>query len=215
VQCSRNEANEANTVSAVKKGMKSSIMGISLAAVLALVALLPVTAQDDSSATITVTMTGASEFSINLEPTEWKPVGEEALSPDTAYETGITWSTLTVEGNCNVNAYVAGEDAVWTEDPGAYGWTLSSSADNGIGAYVLWFRVQGDERGYVLVPEPSEGSPGVEFYPSSLSPGPDGAKQFGLKLLTAEADFARDGVGYFCVGGATVETHVTISAVAA
>ncbi len=190
-------------------------MGISLATVLALVALLPVTAQDDSSSTITITMTGASEFAINLEPTEWKPVGEEAPIPDTTYETGTTWCTLTVEGNCNVDAYVAGEDAVWVEDPGAYSWILSSSADNDIGVYVLWFIVQDDERGYVLIPEASEGSPGVEFYPSSLSPGPDGAKQFGLKLLTPEADFAKDGVGYFSVGDATVETHVTISAVAA
>jgi hypothetical protein len=195
--------------------MKSGIIGISLATVLALLAFLPVVGQDDSSGTITITMTGASEFSINLEPTEWKPVGEEALSPDTVYETGITWCTLTVEGNCNVNAYVAGEDAVWAEDPGAYSWTLSSSADNDIGVYVLWIRVKDDERGYVLIPEASEGSPGVEFYPSSLSPGPDGAKQFGLKLLTPEADFAKDGVGYFSVGGATVETHVTIGAVAA
>jgi hypothetical protein len=197
------------------KGMKSSIMGISLAAVLALVAFLPVLGQDDSSSTITITMTGASEFSINLEPTEWKPVGEEALSPDTTYETGITWCTLTVEGNCNVNAYVAGEDAVWGEDPSEYGWILSTSGDNEIGMYVLWFMVEDDVRGYILIPEASEGSPGVEFYPSSLSPGPGGAKRFGLKLLTPEADFAKDGVGYFSVGGATMETHVTIGAVAA
>lgn len=195
--------------------MKIRTLGISLAAILALVAFLPVVAQDDSSGSITITMTGASEFSINLVPTEWKPVGEEALSPDTWYETGITWCTLTVEGNCNVNAFVAGEDAVWAEDPSAYRWMLSTSGDNDIGVYVLWFMVEADERGYVLIPETSEGSPGVEFYLSSLSPGPDGAKRFGLKLLTPEADFAKDGVGYFSVGGAIMETHVTIGAVAA
>ena len=195
--------------------MKAGIISILLATILALVAFLPVVAQDDSSGTITVTMTGACEFSINLEPTEWKPVGEEAVIPNTLYETGTAWCTLTVGGNCNVNAYVAGENAAWVEDPSAYSWTLSSNGENDIGVYVLWFRVTDDERGYVLIPEVSEDSPGVEFYPSSLSPGPDGAKQFGLKLLTPEADFIRDGVDYFSVGDATMETHITISAVAA
>lgn len=195
--------------------MKTGVTVILLAIMLALVAYLPVLAQDDSSGIITITMTGASEFSLILEPTEWKPVGGEALSPNTLYETGTAWCTLTVEGNCNVNAYVAGEDAVWIEDPSAYSWTLSSSEENDIGVYVLWFGVTDDERGYLLIPEVSLDSPGAEFYPSSLSPGPDGAKQFGLKLLTPEADFSKDGVGYFSVGNATVETHVTISAVAA
>lgn len=210
MQCSRNEVNE---IGAVKKGMKAGIIGIALATILA--ACLPVVAQDESSSTITITMTGACEFSVNLEPTEWKPVGEEAVIPNTFYETATTWCTLTVGGNCNVNAYVAGEDAVWVEDPSAYSWTLSSDEENGIGVYVLWFRVNDDERGYLLIPELSQDSLGVEFYPSSLSPGPDGAKQFGLKLLTPEADFTKDGVSYFSVGDATMESHVTISAVAA
>jgi len=212
VQCSHNGANEIIELS---KEMKAGIISILLATILALVVCLPVVAQDDGSGTITITMTGASEFSLNLEPTEWKPVGGEAVTPNTLYETATTWCTLTVGGNCNVNAYVAGEDAVWVEDPSAYSWTLSSNGENDPGIYVLWFRVKDDERGYILIPEASEGSPGVEFYPSSLSPGPDGAKQFGLKLLTPEADFTKDGVGYFSVGDATVETHVTISAVAA
>jgi len=212
VQCSHNEANEIIELS---KEMKAGIISILLATILAPVVCLPVVAQDDGSGTITITMTGASEFSLTLEPTEWKPLGEEAVSPNTLYETATTWCTLTVEGNCNVNAYIAGEDAVWVEDPGAYSWALSSNGENDIGVYVLWFKVKDDERGYVLIPELSQDSPGVDFYASSLSPGPDGAKQFGLKLLTPEADFAKDGVRYFSVGDATMETHVTISAVAA
>ena len=212
MQCSHNEANEIIELS---KEMKAGIMSILLATILALVVCLPVVAQDDGSGTISITMTVGSEFSLTLEPTEWKPLGEEAVSPNTLYETATTWCTLTVEGNCNVNAYIAGEDAVWVEDPGAYSWALSSNGENDIGVYVLWFKVKDDERGYVLIPELSQDSPGVDFYASSLSPGPDGAKQFGLKLLTPEADFAKDGVGYFSVGDATVETHVTISAVAA
>ena len=212
MQCSHNGANEIIELS---KEMKAGIISILLATILAPVVCLPVVAQDDGSGTITITMTGASEFSLTLEPTEWKPLGEEAVSPNTLYETATTWCTLTVEGNCNVNAYIAGEDAVWVEDPGAYSWALSSNGENDIGVYVLWFKVKDDERGYVLIPELSQDSPGVDFYASSLSPGPDGAKQFGLKLLTPEADFAKDGVRYFSVGDATMETHVTISAVAA
>ena len=40
-------------------------------------------------------------------------------------------------------------------------------------------------------------------------------KQFGLKLLTPEPDFEKDGKDYFLVGAATMQTHITVSAVIA
>jgi len=188
------------------------ILGILLALILALSPYLPVVAQE--TGTITITMTGAEEISITVSPTGWS-LGEGGIvSPNTLYLTDTTWFTLTVGGNCGVNTFVAGEDAVCAENS-TYKWALSSDEENANGVYVLWFKLYeeyGDERGDVLIPKASDESLGEVFYPTSL--GPTDSKQFGFKLLTPLADFTKDGVGYFSVG-ATMQTTITISAVAA
>jgi len=187
--------------------MKAVITSIVVVIILALIFPLPALAQE--SGTITITMTGVNEISISLDKTQW-PLG--AVPADTEYMTSppIEWCTLTVEGNCNVNTFIVGEDAEWVDTPGAYKWTLSNDGTNGENIYGLWFRISGDTTrgplgdGYVPVTK-IEG----EFWPysggsvSSLAPG--NTKQFGLKLLTPT---------YF-VGGRQMQTQITISAVAA
>jgi hypothetical protein len=182
--------------------MKAVITSIALAIILALIFSLPALAQ--ASGTITITMTGVNEISISLDKTQW-PLGEVAA--DTEYETSppIEWCTLTIEGNCNVNTFIVGEDATWMDNPSVYEWTLSSDGTNGESIYGLWFRISGDTaRGYVPITKTQS-----EFWPysggsgSSLAPGD--TKQFGLRLLTPT---------YF-VGGREMQTQITISAVAA
>jgi len=180
--------------------MKAVITSIVVAIILVLIFSLPALAQE--SGTITITMTGVNEISISLDKTQW-PLGNVAA--DTEYMTSppIEWCTLTVEGNCNVNTFIVGEDAEWVDNPSAYKWTLSNDGTNGENVYGLWFRISGDTaRGYVPITK-TEG----EFWPyaggSSLAPGD--TKQFGLKLLTPT---------YF-VGGRQMQTQITISAVAA
>ena len=180
--------------------MKAVITSLVVAIILALIFSLPTLGED--SDTITITMTGVNEISISLDKTQW-PLGEVAT--DTEYTTSppIEWCTLTVEGNCNVNTFIVGEDAEWIDNPSAYKWTLSNDGTNGENVYGLRFRISGDTaRGYVPITK-TEG----EFWPyaggSSLAPGD--TKQFGLKLLTPT---------YF-VGGRQMQTQITISAVAA
>jgi len=180
--------------------MKAVITSIVVAIILVLIFSLPALAQE--SGTITITMTGVNEISISLDKTQW-PLGEVAA--DTEYMTSppIEWCTLTVEGNCNVNTFILGENAEWVDNPSAYKWTLSNDGTNGENVYGLWFRISGDTaRGYVPVTK-TEG----EFWPyaggSSLAPGD--TKQFGLKLLTPT---------YF-VGSRQMQTQITVSAAAA
>ena len=186
--------------------MKTVITSIVVAIILVLIFSLPALAQE--SGTITITMTGVNEISISLDKTQW-PLGNVASNTEYMTSTPIEWCTLTVEGNCNVNTFIVGDDAKWVSDPTAYKWTLSSVGTNGENIYGLWFRISGDTTrgplgdGYVPITK-TEG----EFWPysgggSSLAPG--GIKQFGLKLLTPT---------YF-VGGRQMQTQITISAVAA
>jgi len=147
-------------------------------------------------------MTGVNDISISLDKTQW-PLGEVATDTEHMTSPPIEWCTLTVEGNCNVNTFIVGEDAEWMDNPSAYKWTLSSDGTNGDNVYGLQFRISGDTtRGYVPVTK-TEG----ELWPygggSSLAPGD--TKQFGLKLLTPT---------YF-VGGRQMQTQITISAVSA
>jgi len=188
----------------MKEEMKSGIMGILLAGILALIPYLPATAQD--SGTITINMTGANEFSISLTPANWS---FGTVTPNTVNTTDLTQFNLTVDSTstCAINTYITGEDAVWADDPGAYNWTLSSNEQNDIKVYVLWFKPDGGES-YIPI---TKGQ--TSFYSGTLGPGD--SKQFGLKLLTPQPDFTRGGTGYFSVGSAIVQTHVTISAVAA
>jgi len=171
-----------------------------VAIILVLIFSLPALAQE--SGTITITMTGVNEISISLDKTQW-PLGEVAAGTEYMTSPPIEWCTLTVEGNCNVNTFIVGEDAEWVGNPSAYKWTLSNDGTNGENVYGLWFRISGDTaRGYVPITK-TEG----EFWPyaggSSLAPGD--TKQFGLKLLTPT---------YF-VGNRQMQTQITISAVAA
>ncbi|MCJ7575466.1 MAG: hypothetical protein MUO80_02130 [Dehalococcoidia bacterium] len=182
--------------------MRVVITSIVIAIILALAVSLPALAQE--SGTITITMTGLSEISISLDKTQW-PLG--TVAPNTEYETSppIEWCTLTVQGNCNVNTFIVGEDAKWVSDPPTYKWTLSSDGTNGEHIYGLWFRISGDTaRGYVPITKTQN-----EFWPysggsaSSLAPGD--TKQFGLRLLTPTYFFS----------GRQMQTQITISAVAA
>jgi hypothetical protein len=180
--------------------MKVVIASIVVAIILGLIFSLPALAQD--SGTVTITMTGVNDISISLDKTQW-PLGNVASNTEYVTSPAIEWCTLTVEGNCNVNTFIVGEDAKWVDNPGAYKWTLSTDGTNGENVYGLRFRISGDTaRGYVPVTK-TEG----EFWPSaggsSLARG--NTKQFGLKLLTPT---------YF-VGGRQMQTQVTISAVAA
>jgi hypothetical protein len=90
--------------------MKAAITSIVLAVILALVFCLPALAQE--SGTIAITMTGVNDISISLDKTQW-PLGEVAADTEYMTSPAIEWCTLTVEGNCNVNTFIMGEDAKW------------------------------------------------------------------------------------------------------
>jgi hypothetical protein len=179
--------------------MKTAVMSILLAVVLALVISLPALAQQNS--TITITMTGLDEISISLDKTQWL-LG--TIASDTEYLTSppIEWCTMTVGGTCNVNTFITGEDAEWISDP-SYKWTLSNDGTNAVHIYGLWFRISGDTaRGYVPITK-TQG----EFWPpplgSSMAPGDH--KQFGLKLVSPT---------YF-YSSRQMQTQIIVSAVAA
>jgi len=180
--------------------MKIAVTSIAIAIILALAGSWPALAQQNS--TITITMTGLNEISISLDKTQW-PLG--TVASNTEYETipQIEWCTLTVQGTCNVNTFIVGDDAKWISDPNTYKWTLSNDGTNGEHIYGLRFRISGDTaRGYVPITKTQS-----EFWPysggSSLAPG--NTKQFGLRLLTPT---------YF-YSGRQMATQITISAVAA
>ena len=180
--------------------MKVAITSVVVAIILALAVSLPALAQQNS--TITITMTGLNEISISLDKTQWL-LG--TVASNTQYETipQIEWCTLTVQGTCNVNTFVVGDDAKWVSDPTTYKWTLSNDGTNGDNIYGLWFRISGDTaRGHVPITKTQS-----EFWPpsggSSLSPG--NTKQFGLRLLTPTYFFS----------SRQMQTQITISAVAA
>ena len=183
--------------------MKLGIITILLAIILALISCLPAMAQ--TSGNITITMSGAMEFSINLTPANWS---FGTVSPDMTNETDPTQFTLTIDptSNCNVNTFITADDAVCVYDS-TYVWTLSSDGNNGERVYVLWFKGW-DMGDYIQITKEQ-----TQFYSISMAPGD--SQQFGLRLLTPQRDFTKGGTDYFSVGAATMQTHVTISAVAA
>ena len=187
----------------MEKEMKLGIITILSAIILALISCLPAMAQD--SGNITVTMNGTTESSIILTPANWS---FGTVSPNTEYNTGLTQFNLTVDptSNCNVNTFITVGDAVCVYDP-TYVWTLSSDGNNGERVYVLWFKGW-DMGDYIQITKEL-----TQFYSISMAPGD--SQQFGLRLLTPQPDFTKGGTGYFSVGNATMQTHVTISAVAA
>jgi len=185
--------------------MKKAITLTSATLVLVLAVSLPALAEESQS--VTITMTGASHIGISLDIEHW-PLGEVAPSKDYYTVPKINWCTLTVTGNSAVNTFIMGQDATWGDDPGAYKWALSDDGSTGPHVYGLWFRISGDTtrgpHGDGYVPITSALS---EFWPydgvgGSLQPGQ--SKQFGLLLLTP-SEF---------VGGRTMETQITIVAVA-
>jgi len=190
--------------------MSPRIVSIALAVILVLIPSLPTLAQESDGETITITMTTKTVIEIELNPTSWE-IGQ--VNPDTEYETNPaqTWCTMTNKGNCTVNTYIKGDDAVWTESPSAYKWTLSNSWSNGMQEYVLAYLDQYSSS-YVLITKDESGG-GAEFY-SGLGIGEENQKKFGLKLLTPPSDYTKGGVGYFS-GGGEMETTITISGVAA
>ncbi len=189
--------------------ISTRIVSILLAIILALIPFLPALAQESDGETITITMTTKTVIEIELKPTNWE-IGQ--VNPDTEYKTDQekNWCTMTNRGNCMVNTYIKGDDAVWTESPSAYKWTLSNSWSNGMQVYVLWYE-KADQVGYVLISKDESGI-GSEFFPN-LGEGEGNRKQFGLKLLTPPSDYEKDGVKYF-LGGGEMETHIIISGVA-
>jgi hypothetical protein len=182
-------------------GKKVAIATTLLTVILVLILCLPAVAQGSDTGAITITMTGANEISITLDKTDW-PVG--TVASNTEYETDppIEWCSLNNTGNVAVNTFIVGEDAKWVDNP-AYKWTLSSNGTSGNHIYGLWFRISGDTtRGYVPVTKTES-----EFWPySGYLPLESGHhKQFGLRVLTPTLFY----------GGRQMQTHVTISAVAA
>ena len=182
--------------------ISTRIASIALAVILALIPSLQALAQD--SETITITMTTKTVIEIDLNPANWEIW---QVVPNTEYKTdpAKTWCTMTNKGNCTVNTYIKGDDAVWTASPSAYKWTLSDNGSNGKQIYVLWY-----ER---LDYAPTEDLITTETKDFYLSLGMDDPKQFGLKLKTPWADYIKNNIGYF-LGGGGMETHIIISGVA-
>jgi len=178
--------------------VKKRIGGIILAIILLLVLTAPVTAQDSS--TITITMTTQSVLEIELNPTNWE-IG--IVEPNTEYKTNPekTWCTITNRGNCVVNTYIKGVDAICVDNP-SQKWSLSQDVSNEEDEYVLWYWIGWTSTEYIPITK-SESELGHEFC-IDLGISEENQKQFGLKLLTPSS----------FVGGRDMENTITISAVA-
>jgi len=198
--------------------MNRRIVSMALAIILALIPCLPALAADDS--TVTITVATNKDIDITLQDKEGDPltnwdIGD--VEPNTECPTNPTWCTITNKGNCVVDIRIKGENAVWVDDPGAYyTWTLSSDNTTALKKYALLYHIAGDKAdSYTPITE-------VPTLMKHIKPnGDDGGpltligngdqKQFGLKLLPPLADTS---TGHF-YGDRQMETHITISAVAA
>lgn len=191
--------------------MSGRIVSVALAIILALIPSLLVLAEESGTGTITITATTKTVLEIELNPTSWE-IGQ--VGPNTEYKTNPeeTWCTMTNRGNCMVNTYIKGDDAVWTESPSVYKWMLNNSWSNGMQEYVLAYWMYQYSSSYVLITKDETGR-GAEFY-SGLGMGEGNKKQFGLKLKTPSPDYTKGGIGYF-YGGGEMESHIIISGVAA
>lgn len=184
------------------------IASIVLAIFLALTSSLLVLALESDSETITITMTTKTVIEIELNPPNWET---GTMGPEEEKNTQKDHFTIINNGNCEVNTYIKGEDAVWVDDPDAYKWELSSDGSNGTQKYVLWYE-KADESSYTLIKKDENGL--GDLFTSNLGPGGDNAKKFGLKLEVPPADYTKDGVEYFNEGG-EMKTTITISGVVA
>lgn len=191
-----------------KKRTKPGTVSLLLALLLALLPYAQSSAQ--VSQVITVTMTGAYEISLNVSPADWDPANGGTITPNAEYATDPADFTLSVGGNCAVYTYISASNATWMRNgkvDKSYQWNLSEDGQNGVRTYVLWFKLYDGESYSLITSTPTE------FYSGTLGPGD--AKQFGLKLLTPQPDFTRNGAAYFSVGNATMQARVIISAVVA
>ena len=179
--------------------MNMRIVSIALAIILALIPSLPALAQDSDSETITITMTTKMVIEIELSSTDWD-IG--TIRPEEIHESATF--TMTNRGNCNLHAYIKGEEAVCVDNPD-YKWELSSDGYNDKQIYVLWYETSDCTPG-------GEGLITTEENVFCSNFGMDGGnlKHFGLKLEAPLADYN----GYF-YGGGEMETTVTISGVIA
>ncbi len=179
--------------------MKIQTGSIVLAIILALIPSLPALAQE--SETITITMTTKTVIEIELNPTDWD-IG--TIRPEEEKNTGNEYFTMTNRGNCEVNTYIKGEEAVCVDNPD-YKWELSSGGSNGIGIYTLRYETSDWE-------EPNGGLITAEEGDFCSNFGMDGSnpKHFELKLQAPWADYE----SYF-YGGGEMETTIIISGVAA
>jgi len=179
---------------------------MALTIILALIPCLSALAADNS--TVTITMLTDKYVEITLEPAEWD-IGD--VESNTPYVTNATWCTITNEGNCVVDIYIKGEDAVWVDNPSAYTWKLSSTENNGKGVYALWYHIAYDSAdSYTLITTIDTHMKKANGEVLQLI-GNGAQKEFGLKLLTPLADTE---TGHFW-GGREMKTTITISAVAA
>ena len=184
--------------------MNRRIVSIILVIILALIPCLPALAEGNS--TVTITVATDKDIEIPLEPTEWN-IGD--VEPNTPYVTNPTWCTITNEGNCVVDIYIKGEDAVWVD--GGYTWKLSNTENNSKGVYALWHHIAYDDKdSYTLITKDEKLMVKSNGDAIQLIGNGD-QKKFGLKLLTPLPDTS---TGHF-YGDRQMETHITISAVAA
>lgn len=179
------------------------IASIALAIILILIPSLPALAQESDSETITITMTTKTVIEIELNPTTWD-IG--TIRPEEIHESATF--TMTNKGNCDLHAFIRGEEAVCVDNPD-YKWELSSDGYNGNQIYVLWYKTSDCAPGGEGLITTEEGDFCSNFGIDGYNP-----KHFGLKLEAPWADYTKDGVEYF-YGGGNMGTTITISGVIA
>mgnify|MGYP001097424712 CR=1 FL=1 len=191
--------------------MNVRIINALLVIILALIPCLPTLAASDAVININMT-TVETIIAINLSQSQW-PLGN--VTADTEYRTDpeATWCNINNTGNIKVALFTQADFARCGDD---YYWKLSDDGTNnehgelgGWDEYALWYHMAYDGAdNYTLIttmPEqPMKTSSGQNI--TLARPGEPGSyKQFGLKLLTPESFQT----------GKQMETHITISAVAA
>ncbi|GEM_PF-770084 len=188
-------------------------LGIQITIIILAIALpvtlsLPVLAQESDNETITITMTTKAVIEIELNPQNWET---GTIRPEEEKKTEKDHFTIINNGNCEVDTYIKGEDAVWIDVPDTYKWELSNDGSNGTQRYVLWYE-RANETSYTPIKKDKNGF-GDLFIPN-LGIGEGSSRKFGLKLKAPLADYTKDGIEYFYEGG-EMETIITISGVIA
>jgi len=179
------------------------ITSIALAIILALIPSLPALAQD--SETITITMTTKTVIEIEVNPATWD-IGR--IEPNQEYKTNPEkeYFTMTNKGNCDLHAFIKGEEAICVDNPD-YKWELSSDGNSSKQIYVLWYETTDCEPGGEGLITTVE-----NIFCSNFGMDGSNPKHFGLKLQAPWADYTKGGAEYF-YGGGNMETTVTISGV--